>query len=165
MSICNFYRWRFLSLNPNGRFPPEAVARCPRPRRREMPLSRSSARDATWVTPGLRASRGTCPNQRRAPRVAKVRDTLLVSAFSGFREYCRHGPPDKIRQAAFDYVSRDVALQGGVPEACHLAKGFDSDGQGIPLINPQRGILNGAEMERGQSRPCLIVRTGFGPST
>jgi hypothetical protein len=146
-------------------YPPEAVARCPRPRRREMPLSRSSARDATWVTPGLRASRGTCPNQRRAPRVAKVRDTLLVSAFSGFREYCRHGSPDKIRQAAFDYVSRDVALQGGVPEACHLAKGFDSDGQGIPLINPQRGILNGAEMERGQSRPCLIVRTGFGPST
>ena len=42
----------------------------------------------------------------------------------------------RLRQAAFDYVTRTAASQGGVLEYSDLARGFDYEGRRVPLINP-----------------------------
>jgi putative restriction endonuclease len=47
----------------------------------------------------------------------------------------------QLRQVAFSHVNRLATLRGGVLDSADLAGGFEFDGERIPLINPQRGIL------------------------
>ena len=62
----------------------------------------------------------------------------------------------RLRQTAFDYVTRTAALQGGVLEYSDLARGFDYEGRRVPLINPQRGIF-----KPRQTAWLLSVKTVF----
>jgi putative restriction endonuclease len=47
----------------------------------------------------------------------------------------------QLRQVAFSHVNRLAIPRGGVLDFADLAGGFDFGGERIPLINPQRGIL------------------------
>jgi putative restriction endonuclease len=62
----------------------------------------------------------------------------------------------QLRQAAFDQVSRLVALRGGILDSADLAGGFEFGGDRIPLINPQRGIFKPRQMSG-----LLSIRTVF----
>ena len=66
----------------------------------------------------------------------------------------------RLRQTAFDYVTRTAALQGGVPEYSDLARGFDYEGRRVPLINPQRGIFKPREMAWLLSVKTVFSRRG-----
>jgi putative restriction endonuclease len=61
----------------------------------------------------------------------------------------------RIRQAAFAHVRRLNATHDHLTSA-ELAKGFEFDGQRIPLVNPQRGIFKPRQM-----RYLLSIRTVF----
>lgn len=62
----------------------------------------------------------------------------------------------QLRQAAFDHVNRLVGLQGGVLNSDDLGRGFEFDGERIPLVNPQRGIFKPRQMAA-----LLSIRTVF----
>ena len=66
----------------------------------------------------------------------------------------------RLRQTAFDYVTRTAALQGGVLEYSDLARGFDYEGRRVPLINPQRGIFKPREMAWLLSVKTVFPRRG-----
>lgn len=61
----------------------------------------------------------------------------------------------RIRQAAFAHIRRLNAVKDHLTSA-DLARGFDFDGQRIPLVNPQRGIFKPRQM-----RHLLSIRTVF----
>jgi putative restriction endonuclease len=62
----------------------------------------------------------------------------------------------QLRQAVFDHVDRLRALRGGVLDSTDLARGFEFEGDRIPLINPQRGIFKPRQMAG-----LLSIRTVF----
>src|SRR5436190_5153939 len=62
----------------------------------------------------------------------------------------------RVRQAAFEHVTRLAALNNGVLSSDDLAAGFQLDGERVPLINPQRGIFKPQQMAR-----LLSIRTVF----
>jgi putative restriction endonuclease len=61
----------------------------------------------------------------------------------------------RMRAAAFAHVRRLNSMQSQLTSA-DLAKGFDFEGQRIPLINPQRGIFKPKQMQH-----LLSIRTVF----
>jgi putative restriction endonuclease len=62
----------------------------------------------------------------------------------------------QLRQAAFEHVERVARLQGGILDSDDLGRGFEVDGERIPLVNPQRGIFKPRQMAR-----VLSIRTVF----
>jgi hypothetical protein len=48
----------------------------------------------------------------------------------------------QLRQTAFSHVNRLSTLRSSVLDFTDLAGGFDFGGERIPMINPQRAILN-----------------------
>jgi putative restriction endonuclease len=66
----------------------------------------------------------------------------------------------QLRQAAFSYVDRLATLRGGVLYSADLARGFEFDGQRIPLINPQRGISKPRQMAHLLSIKTVFPRRG-----
>jgi hypothetical protein len=66
----------------------------------------------------------------------------------------------RLRQTAFDQVTRLAALRNGVLDATDLAAGFEFDGQRVPLINPQRGIFKPREMASLLSVKTVFPRRG-----
>jgi putative restriction endonuclease len=61
----------------------------------------------------------------------------------------------RMRAAAFAHVRRLNGMQSQWTSA-DLAKGFDFEGQRIPLVNPQRGIFKPKQMQH-----LLSIRTVF----
>jgi putative restriction endonuclease len=66
----------------------------------------------------------------------------------------------QIRQAAFDAVSQMVSYRDGILEAGDLRDGFVSDGERLPLINPQRGIFKPRQMGWLLSIRTVFPRSG-----
>src|ERR1700726_2657162 len=66
----------------------------------------------------------------------------------------------RLRQAAFDQVSRLAAIFGGVLDSGDRAAGFEFDGRRISLINPQRGIFKPREMASLLSVKTVFPRRG-----
>src|SRR6516164_11527507 len=66
----------------------------------------------------------------------------------------------RLRQTAFDQVTRLAALRNGVLDAADLAIGFEFSGDRIPLINPQRGIFKPREMAWLLSIKTVFPRRG-----
>src|ERR1700736_1788164 len=66
------------------------------------------------------------------------------------------GRDAQLRQAAFDHVSRVANLQFGVLDSDDLGRGFEYEGERIPLVNPQRGIFKPRQMKY-----LLSIKTVF----
>ena len=66
----------------------------------------------------------------------------------------------QIRQAAFDAVSQMASYRDGILEAGDLRDGFVSDGERLPLINPQRGIFKPRQMGWLLSIRTVFPRSG-----
>jgi len=66
------------------------------------------------------------------------------------------GHDAQLRQAAFEHVDRVARLQGGILDSNDLGRGFEVDGERIPLVNPQRGIFKPRQMAG-----LLSIRTVF----
>jgi putative restriction endonuclease len=66
----------------------------------------------------------------------------------------------RLRQAAFDHVTRAAAARGGILESGYLARGFEFEGRRVPLINPQRGIFKPREMTWLLSVKTVFPRRG-----
>src|SRR5436190_4810803 len=66
----------------------------------------------------------------------------------------------RVRQAAFEHVTRLAALNNGVLSSDDLAAGFQLDGERVPLINPQRGIFKPQQMARLLSIRTVVPRRG-----
>lgn len=62
---------------------------------------------------------------------------------------------ERMRKAAFDHISRLNVLHDHLTSN-ELAKGFEFEGERIPLVNPQRGIFKPRQM-----RYLLSIRTVF----
>jgi putative restriction endonuclease len=62
----------------------------------------------------------------------------------------------QLRQVAFEHVNRLTGLQGGVLDSDDLGRGFEFQGERIPLVNPQRGIFKPRQMDG-----LLSIRTVF----
>src|ERR1044071_8970686 len=66
----------------------------------------------------------------------------------------------QLRQAAFEHVNRLAAARGGVLDSADLATGFASQGDRIPLVNPQRGIFKPRQLAGLLSIRTVVPRRG-----
>src|ERR1044071_2578304 len=66
----------------------------------------------------------------------------------------------QLRQAAFEHVNRLAAARGGVLDSADLATGFASQGDRMPLVNPQRCIFKPRQMAGLLSIRTVVPRRG-----